>query len=285
MKTASVGLKNFLAQNTKFIVADLYTFTLANGAGVLRYTPFDMDLTIGGVTWSTGGPVITRDGIKTNVGLDVKSMDLEITPRSTSLVNGVPWLVALRLGAFDGCYVLLERTIMPTPGDVSLGKYWKFSGFMADAEGDRLVMKATIRSREEAFNRLFPASIFQPGCRHTLYDSGCTLSKNSFKSSTTTTAGSTKTKLNCGLAQASGYFTLGTITFTSGANAGISRSVKSYTPGVIGLALALPNTPANGDGFDAFAGCDKQQGTCDAKFANLVNFSAEPYVPSPETAT
>lgn len=267
-----------------FLIADLYTFTLANGAGVLRYTPFDMNLTIGGSTWLTGGPIIRRDAITMAVGLDVKTMNLEIAPHATDLVNGVPWLMALKRRAFDGCYVLLERTVMPTPGFVGLGKYWKFSGYVADAEADRQLMKVTIRSREEAFNRLFPAAIFQPGCRYTLYDARCSLSKNAFKTSSAVAAGSTVTKINCGLAQAATYFTLGTITFTSGPNANISRTVKSYAPGVITLALALPQVPVVGNTFDAFAGCDKQQATCSGKFNNLVNFSAEPYIPAPETA-
>lgn len=284
MRVATPGMKAFLAANKSFIVADLYTFTLANGAGVLRYTPFDMSLAIGGNTWLTGGPVITRGSIRMGVGLDIKTMELDITPKPTDLVNGVPWLVALKRGAFDGCYALLERTVMPTPGDTSLGKYWKFSGDLADAEGDRMTMKVTVRSREQVLNRLFPATQFQPGCRATLFDAVCTLSKAAFKSSTTATSGSTAVTLNCGLAQAAGYFTLGTITFTGGANAGISRTVKRYTPGVITLARALPVPPIAGDAFDAYPGCDKQQGTCDGKFSNLVNFTAEPYIPAPETA-
>jgi uncharacterized phage protein (TIGR02218 family) len=271
MKTATQAMKDYFAQNRNVLVADLYTFTLANGAGVMRYTPYDKALTVGGNTWLTGGPLITRGGIRSEVGLDVKTMDLMITPRDTDLVNAVPWLKAARRGAFDGCYVLLERT---TPDDTTRGKYWKFSGSLADIEADRMTMKATVRSREEVFNRLFPIDIFQPGCRRTLYDTLCTAVKNNFKASSTVQAGSTATVLNCGLAQAAGLFALGTVAFTSGALAGLTRTVKSYTPGVITLSRPLTAVPSIGDGFDAFAGCDKQQATCGALVS--IAFTADP---------
>lgn len=270
MKTATQAMKDYYAQNRNVLVADLYTFTLANGAGVMRYTPYDQSLTVGGNTWLTGGPIITRGGIRSEVGLDVKTMDLTITPRDTDLINSVPWLKAARRGAFDGCYVLLERT---TPDDTTRGKYWKFSGGLADIEADRMTMKATVRSREEVFNRLFPIDIFQPGCRRTLYDTLCTAVKNNFKASSTVASGSTASVLNCGLAQTAAFFSLGTVTFTSGALAGVSRTVKSYTPGVITLARALAAVPTVGDAFDAFAGCDKQQATCGALVA--IAFTAD----------
>jgi hypothetical protein len=82
----------------------------------------------------------------------------------------------------------------------------------------------------------------------------------------------------------SGWFDLGTVTFTSGANTGVSRTVKTYQPGSLAFSLPWPNTPAPGDTFTAYAGCDKQQSTCNSKFANVAHFSAEPFVPAAESA-
>ena len=67
-------------------------------------------------------------------------------------------------------------------------------------------------------------------------------------------------------------------------NNGASRSVKSYTPGVITLSLPLLAAPGVGDTFNAYPGCDKQQATCTNKFSNKVNFGGQPYIPLPETA-
>jgi hypothetical protein len=91
----------------------------------------------------------------------------------------------------------------------------------------------------------------------------------------------------------SGWFDLGTVTFTSGVNNGLIRTVKSYTrivprsgpmTGVLNFTLPLPNVPGIGDTFTAYAGCDKQQATCAGKFHNISHFSGEPYVPVAETA-
>ena len=81
-----------------------------------------------------------------------------------------------------------------------------------------------------------------------------------------------------------GYFELGTLVFTSGENEGVSRSIKSYAPGVINFVFPLPFDPASGDTFTVYPGCDKQMSTCGAKFNNLANFGGEPFIPVPETA-
>ena len=82
----------------------------------------------------------------------------------------------------------------------------------------------------------------------------------------------------------SGWFDLGTVTFTSGANNGISRTVKSYAPGVLNFSLPWPYTPAPGDTFTAYPGCDKMQATCRGKFNNVGRFSSEPFIPVAEVA-
>ena len=93
--------------------------------------------------------------------------------------------------------------------------------------------------------------------------------------------------INTILSQATGYFDLGTITFTSGVLSGLSRTVQSYIKGIPGTATLLggfPSAPATGDTFNIYPGCDKLQGTCTNKFNNLTNFRGYPYVPINETA-
>ena len=117
-----------------------------------------------------------------------------------------------------------------------------------------------------------------------LYDTGCTLNKATFGTSSAITSGTTTTTLSCGLTQAAGFFNRGSIKFISGALSGVTRTVKSYTTGSVSLLLPLPATPAVGDTFIAYAGCDKQQSTCQGKFNNLPNFRGAPYIPVPITA-
>ncbi len=80
-----------------------------------------------------------------------------------------------------------------------------------------------------------------------------------------------------------GLFTRGIVTFTSGANAGLSAMVKDHRPsGELVLWQGLVQELAPGDGFEVTAGCDKRFVTCRDRFANAVNFRGFPFIPAPD---
>jgi uncharacterized phage protein (TIGR02218 family) len=80
-----------------------------------------------------------------------------------------------------------------------------------------------------------------------------------------------------------GWFTSGTLTWTSGANAGRITEVLAHGLDGSIASLILLEAPmraiAEGDGFIARAGCDKRIATCGAKFANVANFRGFPNIP------
>lgn len=80
-----------------------------------------------------------------------------------------------------------------------------------------------------------------------------------------------------------GWFTSGTLTWTSGANAGRITEVLSHGLADAIATLTLLEAPvraiAEGDIFIARAGCDKRIATCSAKFANVANFRGFPNIP------
>jgi uncharacterized phage protein (TIGR02218 family) len=80
-----------------------------------------------------------------------------------------------------------------------------------------------------------------------------------------------------------GWFTSGTLTWTSGANAGRITEVLSHRSADAIATLTLLEAPvlpiAESDSFIARAGCDKRIATCNAKFANAVNFRGFPNIP------
>ena len=84
-------------------------------------------------------------------------------------------------------------------------------------------------------------------------------------------------------ALAAGWFASGTITWTSGANAGRITEVLAHDLSSSIATLTLLEAPvraiAEGDGFIARAGCDKRMATCGAKFANVANFRGFPNIP------
>jgi len=80
-----------------------------------------------------------------------------------------------------------------------------------------------------------------------------------------------------------GWFTSGTLTWTSGTNAGRVTEVLAHGLDASIASLTLLEAPvraiAEGDGFIARAGCDKRIATCSAKFANTANFRGFPNIP------
>jgi len=272
------------ASMRKLTVADLYTFALRDGS-FLRYTSLDVDVVYGGNTFSADAPVIERSRVTSKVGIEVGEMTLTVSPNVEDLINGVAWIPAARGGALDGARVTVQRAFIWNPFIPPIGVLTLFSGRVSPIAGGRSSVEIRVKSDTELFDMKIPRNLVQPGCLHTLFDTGCALSKAAFASNSSADSGSTKAVINCGLPQTVGVFDLGTVVFTSGLNNGVARTVKRYTTGVFHLALPLPYTPGVGDTFTAHPGCDKQQTTCVNKFNNLVNFRGLPFVPVPETAT
>jgi uncharacterized phage protein (TIGR02218 family) len=82
---------------------------------------------------------------------------------------------------------------------------------------------------------------------------------------------------------ASGWFTFGTLDWTSGANAGRRTEARGHdlSDGIAVLTLleAPVRALAGGNAFTIRAGCDKRIETCGAKFANTDSFRGFPHIP------
>jgi uncharacterized phage protein (TIGR02218 family) len=131
-----------------------------------------------------------------------------------------------------------------------------------------------------------PRGLYTAQCRFAFGDDGCGVNVAAFGQAGVVAANPapTATVIGCGLTQAAGTFAGGQVLFTSGANAGLRRAVRSSTPGQIVLTGPAAFVPAPGDTFTAFPGCDKTLATCTATWANSARFGGEPYIPAPETA-
>ena len=277
------NLVTFLATNTEFKMADLYTITLTAGS-VLRYTTWDSTLVVLGNTFLTGPPSFERTAIEEKLGMDVSTIELTIEASTSDLVNGVPILQAVGLGFFDGAAFKIERLFMDSTG-VQIGTVIRFSGFIGPVnELSRSYAKIDVEAGTKLLQMQLPAVILQPGCTNTLFDARCGLVKASFAEVNAVQAGSTVNKLLSLSAKIDGYYDNGQIAFTSGANAGLVKAVKSYAGQFFVFNSPLPFVPNAGDAFIAYPGCDKTQATCTNKFSNLTNFEGFPYVPAPETA-
>lgn len=84
-----------------------------------------------------------------------------------------------------------------------------------------------------------------------------------------------------------GWFTFGVLEWTSGANAGRRVEVAGHELSAGIATIALLERPVRGiaasDTFIIQAGCDKSLSTCQAKFANVLNFRGFPHIPGQDS--
>lgn len=308
MKTASAGLIALLNTGS-FVQADCYTFALADGTTVLRYTTADHDVAYGGNTYTASGPLFDRVSSESTghwkIGFDVDTWRVHVMPIAVhpitgaafpARINGQPWLAAVRSGALDGAEVDIDRAYWaawPTYDGANPAAAMApdqvladvFAGRVAAVDITRGSAVISINSHLELLNIAMPRNLYQSGCRHTLFDAGCALTAGSFAASGTVSVVTNNGQFTTGLSQAADYFSLGRLVWTSGANTGFARMVRKHdTGGSIKLIAPMPFTVAPSDAFTIYPGCDKQLTTCTSKFTNTANFGGFPYIPAPETA-
>lgn len=274
---------------------DLYTITLAGGAGTYYFTSHQVPVINGGNLYQTG-IVFTRGATKQAAGLAVQSMKLTVTPQADNaagpvFVSGLPLLTACAQRVFDGARVLFSKMFLDSYDDTSRAAVpWK-QGRVNQVTVGRLSADLTINDDIEMLNVAAPINIFQPACTHTFCDPGCALQAATFTvAGSVTGSASTVLSVNTNLTQPGTWFRLGRISFTGGQNAGVVRFVKDYGTGVFTLARPLPFAPTAGDTFTALASCPKTIAGCsntditvDVPRNNLKHNKSFPFLPVPET--
>lgn len=283
MKTISSGLATLFAGGNAFLMADCYTFTLTNGT-ILKYAAYDADVTYSSNTWLANAPVLTRNSVRTVIGLEVGTLQITISPSDTDVIGSQTWLQAVCSGVLDGALVSLDRAFMDLTGAVA-GTVNQFTGYVAQISVDRMNIDMTVNSPLDALSIQMPRNLYQASCQHALFDAGCGANKVTFTSSGTVTGTPSILSFSSGISGATGRYNLGVLQFTSGALTGTKRTVKSWAGGVFTLLNPLPLAPSAGDAFTVSAGCDHTVTTCTNVFSNLANFKGFPFIPVPETAS
>lgn len=283
MKPASPALIALLNSAGHFIMADLYTFTLAGGT-VLRYSAAPTALSANGFTFSLG-PKFERSKTKTVIGTQVDELDIKVYPEPTDLIGTTPWLQAAWQGQLDGALLQLERAFMPSYGNASAGTVILFGGRISDIDCSRTGIDMKCRSHLELLNIQMPRRLWQTSCTHVFGDAMCQFDRSSMQATFACLAGSTETQIASNVTPTPpGLYVQGTIIGLTGANAGQSRTIAGMSNGVVEVKLAFLSPPLAGDAFQLLPGCDRTVGACANLFNNLVHFGGFPYVPTPETA-
>ena len=253
---------------------------------ILCYTNVDVTFSYEGNTYLANSVRVDGLKYKASIGLEVDQQQITCSALATdTITGGAPFLQALRDGSFDGCQIERDRVFFSDQiGGTAIGSVTLFIGRLGVVnEIGRTTAKLTVNSLLTLLDIDMPRNVYQPTCLHTLYDSGCTLVKNAFGTNGTCGSGSTASVINW--SGASLNFQQGTITFTSGVNAGATATVGSAVAGTsLSLLYPLESVPSPGDAFTVYYGCDHTPATCLSKFNNFANFRGFPYVPPPQMA-
>lgn len=259
--------------------ADLFTITLQAGscAGIatgqqLAYTSSHFPVLWNSLTYLANSIQVEGLKLKQSIGLNADQQQITLAGYSTMTIGGIPFLQALQQGLFDGAEIQRERAffttfsgggapaLAPVPPLVPLGTVIMFKGRVTEIVGvGRSSAKVTVASDLTLLDREMPWKYLGASCQWQLYGPGCALSRAAFTFSGAAGAGSTSSVINW--TGASTNFAQGSIAFTSGANTGVTATIKSAAAGAsLTLVYPLPAAPAAGDGFTAVWGCDHTPG-------------------------
>jgi hypothetical protein len=315
MRPCSAALAAFLdGPNYQAVQVDLYTFVLVTGEA-FRYAAGNTPLTIPAAGFPSGsinagaqqtfalGPRFGRSKVTTKIGVAPTGLDIEVLAGADDLVGTMPFAEAARVGLFDGATVELDRFFAPPqtggsgPLDTSLGCLLWFFGRVADCEVGRSRIAIRVKSLMNLLAiQQMPRRLYQASCGHVFGDAMCgydrVLGENALGVSTGigavtigALAGSTQAQIVTSFAPSPATaYDEGTITATSGANNGASRTLSRLGGGVVQLLKPFLSPVTVGDNFELLPGCDHTTGTCDAVLQNLARFGGFPYIPPPEAA-
>lgn len=273
-----------LLRTREFWAVDLYAIQFVDGS-VLRYSSHPLSTRWGGYTWAGGGPLFSRGETRQVRGLEADTLSVEITPRETDTLLGLPFAAAVRNGALDGAKFALYRGHAARPGDPIVGAILRFSGSVEEVEGE-LTITLTCKCDLMKLDAPIPRDVYQPGCSRTLYGAGCGVARGSYQVVGSAVAGSARSIVKVStLPQPAGYYTGGEIRWLSGLNAGARRSIKlNADTGTLQMAYPLLHSVSSGDQFQLWPGCAHTWDECKGKFNNGAAFNGQPFIPDPETA-
>lgn len=269
MKAISAGLAAHLAGEVTTL-ATCWKLTPRQGSA-LGFTDHDRDLVISGLTYkaATG---FTPTAVLSREELAVDSLDLEGMLDTTAITEAD--VLAGKYDYAEICIFMVNYT------DLTQGILYLRQGWLGEVRMGGAHFIAEVRGLAQKLQQTI-GEVFSPGCRAAFGDARCKVSPATFTfSGTVTSAVSRQVFTDSGRTQVSGYFNQGKLTFTSGANNGLSMEIKAYNAAKeFTLALPMSGIIAVGNTYSVIAGCDKAFATCMDRYSNAVNFRGEPHLP------
>lgn len=236
---------------------------------VRGFTDHDRELVVDGLTYvaSTG---FLPSAIKTASDLSVDNLDVDgflddAALRAEDLIAGL----------FDGARI---EVFIVNWADLGQGRLLLRKGFLGEIKRADQRFSAEIRGLSNRLQQT-AGKLYSRLCRVDLGSSECGVALGPRTDTNAVTQVIAADTVRIVTARATGFFTFGKATFTTGANAGAVNEVLLHDGQTIRLFVPMPRPIVVGDQIVLVAGCDKTPETCNAKFANILNFRGEPHIP------
>ena len=275
MRTPSASFLAKLAEK-KLNLCEIFDIELTIGK-TYHFTTLDKDITFGEQKYTV--LPIARDTISAKMNLEIDTTNLSISNITQELAQEV------ENNALEGAKITIKRIFYDE--DLGEGGYITLFVGYASSEYNRKVLTLRCSSILNSLNIQVPRNLYQESCNFQLFDSNCTLNKESYKHIGSATEVSTNSfdVIDSALSFAAGYYDLGEIEITSGENIGARKMIRVCDPVAKKLTVAVPfrYQIKSGDSYKAFPGCDKTPATCKNKFSNQDNFFGFVYIPRADT--
>jgi len=241
---------------------------------IFGFTDHDQDIVYSGITYvaATG---FTPTALQNSGSLKVDNLDVEGMLSAGSITE-----VDVLAGLYDFAEIEIFQVNYNdlTQGDLKLRRGW-----LGEVSLYKQQFVAEVRGLTQCLSQTM-GELYSASCRATLGDSRCKVDMTGFTATGSVTSVASNLQFtDTARTEASGIFSAGMITFTSGANNGLGMEVKQYlnigSGGQLTLVLPMPYTIQAGDTYSVTQGCDKTLATCFSRFNNVVNFRGEPLVP------
>ena len=243
---------------------ELYEFI--SGTTYYRYTSADGDVVYGGNTYtavpiSRGAVEATSEtarlALEITCASDLPVLDLFATMPPEEVVA----VTLRRLHAGDG------EAITMWMGRV-LNVTWNNASAAIHCESVYTSLKRTGLRR-----------LYQKGCPHVVYGSGCGLNRNDFKLvRTVSTITGTTITVSTLSGFADGYFSGGYLEWEKTTGVFERRAIRSQVGAVVTIGFPIPGLAASAS-VNLYPGCDHSLATCEGKFSNRLNYGGQPYFP------
>lgn len=248
-------------------IFELYEFNL--GSDFWRFTDNQADIFFASLQWTATQIARTRlEGSTEDAVRQLKitvPLDNPVVQNYIANVPGNETTVKLyRAHANDGT----EELLLVFEGKIATVNF--------DGE-----LEATIvaNPNTNVFNRSGPRMTYQGLCNHVLYDDRCKVNRlaNGYTGLVSAVTGAVVT-VNGVSAQGVDWAVGGYIVFPPGIEDD-KRLVIAQSGDNLTLLIPFADTVL-GQNVEVFAGCDHSLATCQAKFANAINFGGYPFVPT-----